>query len=360
MAARAARAAPVGAASGAAPPPGGRPTRDTGAVSAAQRLIAGYRRTGADLPFGDPTRAHGVGMEGYYWRLTDAAAGRVVIVLCGVCAAPDGDWALVALAAHPDGVVRHAIVPRATAVRDVFGVSAGPVLTATRDRLRVDLGAGARLDASLGPGRAWPSRMFGGLGVAQVVPGLGQYWHPHVLGAPVSGSAELGPGRVSLDAAVAYGEKNWGSAFAEHWWWGQAHGFEDPGVCVAFAGGRVGLPVGTVAPTAVVVAVGDRVLRLAPPLARTAAAVGPDAWRIRASQGALSVRIEAAAGEHPSPTLLPVPVVSERRVVLRSRQLLAGRLELEVRRGRRLVYTGASELAGLERPALDERSPALP
>ena len=323
-------------------------------MSVAQRLIAGYRRTGADLPFGDPTRAHGVGMEGYYWRFTDASAGRVVVVLCGVCAAHDGDWALVALAAHPDGVVRHAIVDEATASHDGFGVSAGPALTASRDRLRVDLGAGARLDVSIESGREWPTRLFGGLGMAQAVPGLGQYWHPHVLSSAVSGSAELRSSRVSLSAAVAYCEKNWGSAFAEHWWWGQAHGFEDPGVCVAFAGGRVALPVGTVAPTSVVVDVGGRVMRLAPPLARTAAAVGADAWRLHARQGRLSISIEAAAAERASATLLPVPVVSERRVVLRSRQLLAGRLELRVRRGRRLLYAGTSELAGLERPAAGE------
>ena len=320
-------------------------------MPAAQRLIDAYRRTGADLPFGDPTRAHGVGMEGYYWRFTDVAAGRVVIVLCGVCAAADGDWALVALAAHPEGVVRHAVVERATASADHFAVRAGATLQATRERLQVDLGTGARLDASLGRRPSWPHRMLGGLGPAQVVPGLGQYWHPHLLGSAVGGSAQLGDKRVSLDAASAYAEKNWGSSFAEHWWWGHAQGFADPAVCVAFAGGRVALPVGTVAPTAVVVAIGGRVLRLAPPLARTIAWVGDDAWHVRAKAGRLTVRIEAVAGEDPSPTLLPVPVVDERRVVLRSRQLLAGRLELDVRRGRRLLFAGVSELAGLERPA---------
>ena len=317
----------------------------------AQRLIAAYRRTGADPPFGDPTRAHGVGMEGYYWRFTDSQAGRVVIALCGLCAADDGDWALVALAAHPDGIVRHRIVPRATADQLGYGVAAGSVLSATEGRLQVDLGPGARIDASLARRRGWPHKMFGGLGPAQAVPGLGQYWHPHLLGAAVSGAAELGPSRVSLDAATAYAEKNWGSAFAEHWWWGQAHGFEDPGVCVAFAGGRVALPVGTVAPTSVVVAVGDDVVRLAPPLARVTASVGADAWRVRARRGGLSVRIAAEAADHPFPALLPVPVVSERRAVLRSRQLLAGRLELEVRRGGRLLFAGTSPLAGLERPA---------
>ncbi|CAA9463964.1 MAG: hypothetical protein AVDCRST_MAG65-74 [uncultured Solirubrobacteraceae bacterium] len=315
-----------------------------------QRLIAAYRRTGADLPFGDPTRAHGVGMEGYYWRFTDASAGRVVVVLCGISSPGDGDWALVALASHPDGVVRAAVVPRASAVADTFGVRAGTTLTATREFLSVDLGAGARLEAVLSARREWPHRMLGGLGPAQMVPGLGQYWHPHLLGAAVSGSAELGGRRVSLDAAGAYAEKNWGSHFADHWWWGQAHGFDDPGVCVAFAGGRVSLPVGVVAPTAVVVALDGRVLRLAPPLARTVASVGDDSWRLRARQGRVSVSVEGSAGARPSPALLPVPVVGERRAVLRSRQLLAGRLELEVRRGGRRLYAGVSELAGLERP----------
>ena len=53
-------------------------------------LLDAYRRTGADLPFGDPRRAHGVAMEGYYWRLSDPASGRCVIALCGVCRAPRG------------------------------------------------------------------------------------------------------------------------------------------------------------------------------------------------------------------------------------------------------------------------------
>ena len=34
-------------------------------------LLRIYRRTGADLPFGDPRGHHGVPMEGYFWRLTD-------------------------------------------------------------------------------------------------------------------------------------------------------------------------------------------------------------------------------------------------------------------------------------------------
>ena len=33
----------------------------------------GYRALGADPPFGDPRRAHGIGFEGYYWRFTGAS-----------------------------------------------------------------------------------------------------------------------------------------------------------------------------------------------------------------------------------------------------------------------------------------------
>ena len=68
--------------------------------------LTAYRRTGADPPFGDPRRAHGTRFEGYYWRITDAAAGRVAIALCGVCRDAAGPWAIVALAAHPGGLVR--------------------------------------------------------------------------------------------------------------------------------------------------------------------------------------------------------------------------------------------------------------
>jgi hypothetical protein len=50
-----------------------------------------------------------------------------------------------------------------------------------------------------------------------------------------------------------------------------------------------------------------------------------------------------------APAVLPVPVVAERRAEPRSQQYLAGRLRVEVRRGGRVWWRGASELAGLER-----------
>jgi hypothetical protein len=309
--------------------------------------LTAYRRTGADPPFGDPRRAHGTRFEGYYWRITDATAGRVAIALCGVCRDADGPWAIVALAAHPGGLVRSRIEPLAEVAWDRLGVRAGAAFVGSADGLRVDLGDDARLDVSFTEPRLWPAPAFGGTGPAQLLPGLPQYWHPHLLGARVSGEARLGGETVDLGGATAYAEKNWGPAFTEHWWWGQAQGFPAADACVAFAGGRVSLgPVGG-APTAVVVRLEDRVLRLAPPFARLTSAVGAAGWRVRARSPRWVVELEGEAVG--APALLPVPVPEERRTVDRSQQYLAGRLRVTLRRGLRVVFAGESVLAGLER-----------
>lgn len=299
-------------------------------------LLDAYRRTGADLPFDDPRRDHRSAMEGYYWRIVDPAAGRVVMVLCGVSATSEGRWAVVALARHPEGLLRSVVVPEASADPHKLGVEAGQVLRGDEERLRVDLGEGARIDVRFADRVGWPHRMFGALGPAHAVPGLPQYWQPHMLGARVEGGG--------LDGALAYAEKNWGPAFAPHWWWGQA--FFEADVCAAFAGGPVRLLGNYVAPTAVVVRLRDTVLRLAPPLAHVSTSAG--GWHIRARTARWTVELDGEA----APELLyalPVPVPGERAVEPRSRQALAGRLELTVRRGRRTVFAGESPLAGLER-----------
>jgi tocopherol cyclase len=318
------------------------------------RLLAAYRRTGADPPFLDPVRAHGVGMEGYYWRLTDHAAGRVVVAICGVAQAADGPWAMVILAAHPGGYVRVATTRTAFADPGRLGVLAGGALEADASGLRVDLGDDARLDVALEERVGWPRRAFGALGVAQAVPGLHQYWHPHLLGGRAVGSARLGGEELALDAA-AYAEKNWGAAFSEHWWWGQA--FPDADACVAFAGGRIRVgPVGA-APTAVVVRVRSELVRLGPPFASMAAAASDGAWRIRGRSALHSVLIEGEA-DGTATASLPVPLPGQRALEPRSRQVLAGRLAVTLRRGRRVVYRGESSLAGLEHGTSRARPPA--
>ena len=49
-----------------------------------------------------------------------------------------------------------------------------------------------------------------------------------------------------------------------------------------------------------------------------------------------------------APHVLPVPVLGTPRVEMRSRQLLAGRIHLRLRRGRRVLIDASSALAGLE------------
>jgi tocopherol cyclase len=296
--------------------------------------LASYRRTGADLPFSDPRRAHGTRFEGYYWRLTDVAARRVAIVLCGVCRDAAGPWAIVALASS-DGLVRSRIEPVADVSFGALGVRAGATLSASAEHLHVDLGVDARLEVRFEEWVEWPPRAFGGVGPAQIVPGLPQYWHPHVLGGRVVGSG--------WDGATVYAEKNWGPRFTEHWWWGQAQGFPGADACVAFAGGRV---FGG-APTSVVVRVEDRFLRLSPPFAALTTSVGEAEWRVRARSVLWTVELEGSATG--SPAVLPVPVPGERRVVDRSQQYLEESLAARVWRGRRLWWSGTSELAGLER-----------
>jgi hypothetical protein len=312
------------------------------------RPLASYRASGATLPFGDPRGAHGIEMEGYYWRVTDPRSGQVVVALCGVNRAPDGDWGSVALAAQPGGYLRESVVPSATASRAGIGVIADTALSASADELGVDLAPDARLSVRLCHPARWPHRSLGGLGAAQTLPGLGQYWHPHVLGARVEGHAVLGDRTVVLDGATAYAEKNWGAGFPRRWWWGQAQGFDDPDVCVAFAGGVLERGPFKLAATSVVVHLGDgETLRLVPPTAFTTTHTGGSAWRVRARSSRHRVAIEGDSGGS-SAHLLPVPIPAERRTVTRAHQYLAGRMRVEVHTGRRLRYRGESRLAGLE------------
>ncbi|MGI8624731.1 MAG: tocopherol cyclase family protein, partial [Solirubrobacteraceae bacterium] len=217
---------------------------------------------------------------------------------------------------------------------------AADVLDAAPGRLRVRLD-GAAVDATWSADVPWPrTRAFGGLGPAQAVPSLGQHWHPHLLLGAARGSVTLGGVATSLDGATVYAEKNWGSAFAGHWWWGQAHGLGDGAACVAFAGRRL---LGQ-APTALVVALDGELLRLSPPLSAVTTSTAPGHWRIRAGGVVVEAEADPSAAH-----LLPVPVPAERRVVVRSAQQLAGRLAVTVRRSGRVHFRGETELAGLER-----------
>lgn len=270
--------------------------------------------------------------EGYYWRF--AGPGWSAAVIAGVCRDARGTWAMITLAAQPGGVEYTAIADRTWIDPDGLGVDAPPYLRADADSLTVDLGPG--LTARFSARRDWPRRPWGPLGPAHSLPWLGQYWAPHLLGARVSGQF----GERPLDGASVYAEKNWGAAFASHWWWGQA-GFED-GAGVAFAGGRVH----GAAPTAVAAWTPSGVVTLAPPFARTVAQAGGGEWRIRATSPRWKVELEGEATE--PPLLLPVPLPDERRLEVRSRHHLRGRVRVRIHRSRRLWLDAESGTAGLE------------
>ena len=234
-----------------------------------------YRRSGANDPCGDPVPSHGAEMEGYFWRVTDVQQRRVFVVLCGVNRHINGDWATVALATHPGGFVRSAVLDYAHAASDRFLVEAGNgAFRATSTGLHVDLGRDSRADFAFSNSFAWPHALGGG-GIFSAVPFLGQYWQPHTLDGSAAGEVSAGDASWKVEQSQLYAEKNWGAGFPLRWWWGQAHGFERRDVRVAFGGGR--LTAGPVARSVsgVVVRLGSDVIRLAPPFSRVKLNVKP-------------------------------------------------------------------------------------
>lgn len=337
------------------------------------RIGTAYRGTGADWPFGDPSAAHGVAMEGYFWRVTDPTRGRVVVALAGINRGPRGPWATLGLAAAaesmPGGHLALADPVGAWADPRSLGVrvdGAGGRFVADARRVSVALGQRSSLELTITEPAPWPRRRFGGSSVFQVVPGLNQYWHPWLLGGKASGRAIVGDEEWDFTDAQVYGEKNWGrEGFPDTWWWGQAQGFVEPDACVAFAGGQVTAgPLHTEVtalavrlPESVVPArpgrsprvdASARVLRLGNPLTSPVTAHVTDTrWELRGSSRGWSVEIHAAAPLDAA-HVLPVPLPSEGRNAAGAIEHLVGRLEVEVRRGGRLVWEGATRLAGLE------------
>jgi hypothetical protein len=289
-------------------------------------------------------------MEGYFWRFTDAPRRRVVIALCGVSRGRGGAWANIALASEPGGFARQADTSTGSTDPRQLGVRAGDAFVAEPGRVRVALGADAQLDVRLNRLAGWPRRRpFGGSGLAHALPGLSQYWHPHTLAGRAEGRAVLGDEVVSLDGAEVYAEKNWGRGFPERWWWGQAHGFERPDVCVAFAGGDVAAGPVRLRATALSVRLGGSVIRLGDPvMSPVRAEVSDGRWLLRGRGVRWGAEVEGIAPET-APHVLPVPVPGERRSIPGAAQHLAATMRVVVRRRGRVVFAGESPLAGLER-----------
>lgn len=321
----------------------------------ARELVALYRRTGADVPLGDPLPSHGTEMEGWFWRLTDAASGRVVVALCSSNQHPDGDWSTSAIALEPGGMVRAAAIDGVEADRRDFVVRAengGNVLDANRSGLRLTLDD-MTVDLAVDNTQPWP-KVFGGGGLFSSVPFLNQYWQPYCLGGRASGTVKGAGIDWQFDDARLYCERNWGAGFPQRWWWGEAHDFGNDDVCVAFSGGLLEMgPVGQEV-TGVVVRLGSRVLRLTPP-ALVNYQFDRDSWhwQITARTPQFVVELDGR-GSGGSPHVLPVPLPAERRNIDSDYEFLAGALRCTVREWGKTIFDGTSPLAGLEigdRPA---------
>lgn len=320
-----------------------------------QRILSAYRSTGADLPFGDPLPRHGVAMEGYFWRFTDLATGRVVIALNGVNRAPDGHWSTLGVASHPNGFLRTTAHPEGRAAEDRLGAYAGDAFLGEEDRLLVDLGPDARIDVRVSEPVRWPRSSLGGSSVFQTVPALNQYWHPWLLGGVAHGTATVGDETWALDGAAVYAEKNWGrGGFPDSWWWGQAHGFAEPAACVAFAGGQVTAgPLRTEVTALVVLLPDGRLVRLGDPVVSPVRAqVTDERWLLRGRGLRWSIDVE---GEAPvaSAHVLPVPLPAERRNIPGALEHLGGSMHVTVRRRGRVVWSGESNLAALEHGGIE-------
>lgn len=321
-----------------------------------RELVALYRRTGADVPYGDPLPSHGTEMEGWFWRLTDPVSGRVVVALCSCNQHPDGDWSTAAIALEPGAAVRSAAISGAVADRREFAVRADHdtgVLDADRTGLRLTIDDCA-VDLRVDNTEPWP-KVFGGGGVFSSVPFLNQYWHPYCLGGRASGTVRGAGVDWQFDDARLYCERNWGAGFPQRWWWGEAHDFgDDDDVCVAFSGGLLELGPLSREVTAVVVRLGSRVLRITPP-ALVTHSFDRDSWHWQITARTLQFVVELdGRGISGPPHVLPVPIPSERRNVDTDYEYLAGTLHCRVREWGRVIFEGTSELAGLEvgsRPA---------
>lgn len=316
---------------------------------ARDELVALYRRTGADVPFGDPLPSHGTEMEGWFWRLTDPATGRVVVALCSCNQHAGGDWSTVAIAVEPGGVVRSAAFDTAVADRRQFAIHAedgSGFLDADRSRLQLTIDDCA-VDLRVDNTEPWP-KVFGGGGMFSSVPFLNQYWHPYCLGGRVSGSVQGAGVDWQFDDARLYCERNWGAGFPQRWWWGEAHDFDQGDACVAFSGGLLELGPIHREVTGVIVRLGSRVLRITPPAPVSSRFDRDDwHWQISARTARFVVELDGS-GAGRAPHVLPVPVPAERRNIDTDYEFLAGTLRCTVREWGRVIFDGTSHLAALE------------
>ena len=320
-------------------PSGGRRPASTGHPPAGRAaaeptisVLAAYRRTGADLPFGDPLarprrRARGL-------LLADDRPGGRPRRDRRSAASPRGRTARGRLvdARRPPGrrAAHRAGARRGRRPRTAWACAPARRSRGDAERLRVDLGAGARLDVALHERRA-----LAAAGVRRARPragGPGARRSTGIRTCSARGWRGHGDARAAGPSAWTARpptpRRTGARRSPEHWWWGQAHGVRRPGAVRRLRRrARCGCAGVAAAPTAVVVVAPatscSRSRRRSRARSRPP---GPSGWRVRARSARHRVELEGDAGT--AGTLaLPVPLPGGARgTELRSRQGLAGRL----------------------------------
>lgn len=321
-------------------------------------LRRGWRATGAELPGGDLVAARGISMDGWFWRITDPASGRVVLALAGLNTPRQGDpWGIVGIAADPARSLTTATLPSVAGDERGLRVQMRGEeghFHATRQELQARLGS-TSLELRFDRLDEWQGRL-GGSDVFGMVPRLNQYWHPWVLGGSASGVFDDGSTRWEFDGAQVYAEKNWGrGGFPVQWWWGQAQGFSDPTACVAFGGGRIhlGRPGRDARLTTEVTALvlrtpdGEQVRLGNPGTSPVTAQVGDGHWRLRGRSRRWQLEVDAYCPLAEA-FVLPVPLVEQGRLAPGALEAQLGELQVTARRDGRLHWQGTTRMAALE------------
>ena len=287
-------------------------------------------------------------MEGYFWRFTQARAGRVAIVMCGVSRGArrqrrgrSSGWPRTRA-----GFFRWAALQDAVADTAATACGAGEAFSAGPDHLHVDLGPDCRLEASFGAAVGWPRRALGALGAGAARAGA----EPVLAPAPVRGrrarQRRRGRGLVRARRRARLRGEELGPRLPRRRGGGVRRTTSDDDVSVSFAGGPV-----RVGPARLRGERGGRAAR------RRRAALPPagvdDAGRGHLA-AARPLRARGWSRSRASPTPRPrtrSPCRCRPSAAWSTARTTTWRASLRVRvtRRGRVVYAGESPLAGLER-----------
>ncbi|MGW4826351.1 tocopherol cyclase family protein [Amycolatopsis japonica] len=302
-----------------------------------------WRRTGADFPGGDPLPGHGVATEGYLWRFTLPEQQQVVTVACTVNRDGRETWSHILVAAEPGALLCQETVAGGYTDRETFTIGLGRLLRYQDNELKVAMGD-LRLEARMTSVSGW-SRRTPPNGLAATLPFLRTYWHPYVLDGEVQGQLDTGSHGYGLHGAHVYAEKSWGRGFPARWWWGQAHGFNEEGLCVAYVATPV-LPTSDSIVLASCFIHRENAGWHLPVLTNYAVRhEDHDGWTLTMHGRRHRIHLAGSRIDTPLPLSLPLPRTRE---LITAPQALRSRLTVRVERSTRVLLAAETSLASHE------------